>query len=248
LTGLSVKNPALYNILQMNPVQPGSYLMGSSPGEQTRYRNEPQREVTLSRHFELGSFPVTNLIWSLVMEVSLEGEPLLPKPGVSGASWYDAVDFCRRLNELVGLPQAMTQDDKDEWVLDLNSPGFRLPTEAEWEYACRAGTTEATYGPLDDIAWHSDNSGKAFKPVGLKLPNQWGFYDTLGNVWEWCWDWYRERPNSLVTESSLTNPWRVVRGGARDVAPIDVRAARRSGSRPNSRFNYGFRLARSLEF
>jgi len=235
----------LHALLQMIQVQPGTFMMGSPPGEQDRQPNEVQREVTLLRPFELGRFPVTNLIWSLVSGEPLKGEPLLPKTEVS---WSDATEFCRRLNELVGLPQAMSQDDKGKWVLDLNSPGFRLPTEAEWEYACRAGTAEATYGPLDEIAWHSGNSGGSAQPAGLKLPNQWGFYDTLGNVLEWCWDWYESSPSQTIDPMGPNRGvYRVVRGGSWGNDARFARAGYRGGNLPGFRsFSLGFRLAKTL--
>jgi len=241
-----VLNPDLHTLLQMIPVEPGTFMMGTPEGEPGRRSDEEQRETTLSRAFALGRFPVTNLIWSLVTGEPLKGEPLLPKTEVS---WIDAAEFCQRLNNLLGLPQAMTQDDKDEWILDLDSPGFRLPTEAEWEYACRAGTTEARYGPLDDVAWHFSNSGKAIQPVGLKLPNQWGFYDTLGNVLEWCWDWYASSPSQTLDPTGPNRGSnRVLRGGSW----INVAQLVRAGFRGNYFFpgyrsnSLGFRLAKTL--
>jgi len=236
----------LHTLLQMIQVQPGTFLMGLPPGEQDSQPKEDQREVTLSRSFELGKFPVTNLIWTLVMDKPLKGEPLLPKAEIS---WIDSVDFCQRLNKQLGLPQAMIKGSRGEWSLDLDSPGFRLPTEAEWEYCCRAGTTEAAYGPLDDIAWHFRNSGDSAQPVGLKLPNQWGFYDTLGNVWEWCWDWHASSPTQPLdpTGPSLGS-FRVLRGGSWNNGAQFVRAGVRGGNDPGSRFNnLGFRLARSVQ-
>jgi len=242
-----MKDQALYSLLQVLPVQPGTFLMGSPEDEPERNNDEVQRKVTLSRSFELGKFPVTNLIWTLVTGERLEGEPLLPK---SEVSWNGAVEFCRRLNELVGLPQAMTQGARGEWILDLDSPGFRLPTEAEWEYCCRAGTTEAAYGPLDDIAWHFRNSGGSTKPVGLKLPNQWGFYDTLGNVSEWCWDWFDSQPSQALDPAGpATGSNRVLRGGSWINFTSFVRAARRSLNAPGKYSNiYGFRLAKTCKF
>jgi formylglycine-generating enzyme required for sulfatase activity len=228
----------------MISVEPGTFMMGSPEGEQGRSSDEAQRAVTLSRPFELGKFPVTNLVWHLVMDKPLEGDPFLPKVDVS---WLDAAGFCQKLNEEFGLPQTMTKRGKS-WMIDLGSPGFRLPTEAEWEYCCRAGTTEARYGPLEDVAWHEGNSGRQLQPVGLKLPNAWGFYDTLGNAWEWCWDWYNEEllggtdPAGPNTGSS-----RVLRGGSWLRVASNVRAARRNCGDPGfCYFNFGFRLARTL--
>jgi len=240
-----VKDQALYDLLQMIPVEPGTFTMGSPKGEPGRLNNEKQKKVTLSKSFELGRFPVTNMIWSLVMDEPLEGDPLLPKNKVS---WFDAAKFCQRLNEQLGSPQAMTQDVNDEWILDLDSPGFRLPTEAEWEFCCRAGTTEARYGPLGDIAWYFKNSGDSAQPVGLKLPNQWGLYDTLGNVWEWCWDWYESSPTQTLDPAGPSlGSFRVLRGGSWGDDARFARAGYRGINDPVYRnFSLGFRLARTV--
>ncbi len=126
---------------------------------------------------------------------------------------------------------------------------FRLPTEAEWEYACRAGTTSATYGNLDDVAWYENNSGKETHPVGQKQPNAWGLYDMLGNVWEWCQDWYGGYPDGDVIDpvGPSSGSRRVIRGGSWYHFARDVRAARRILDAPGYRNNdLGFRLARSL--
>ena len=239
-----MKDQTLYELLQMVPVQPGTFLMGSPEGEGKIENDERQVEVKLTRHFELGRFLVTDLVWELVMGKSLDGDPYLPK---SSISWFDAVEFCSKLNELLGLPQAMVKVQKG-WHLNPSSPGFRLPTEAEWEYACRAGTTEDRYGFIDDIAWYYNNSGSKVQPIGLKLPNSWGFHDTLGNVLEWCWDWHSEiRINEAYPEGPLKGALRVLRGGSSRFAAFNIRAAKRYPENPKRcHDDFGFRLARTL--
>ena len=125
--------------------------------------------------------------------------------------------------------------------------GFRLPTEAEWEYACRSGTTAPRYGPLEEVAWYLENSGFETHPVGLKAPSPWGLYDMLGNVWEWCAD--GEGPaypfEAPIDPAVYTGPKRNIRGGSWDGAAYSVRAAFRNWSDPGCRDGrLGFRLAR----
>jgi formylglycine-generating enzyme required for sulfatase activity len=238
-----MKDQALYELLQMLPVEPGTFLITLPESAKKAERADGQAEVVLSRPFELGQFPVTNLVWHLVTGEELVNNPFLPK---SSVSWFDAVEFCSKLNELLGLPQAIVARSKRK--IDLNSPGFRLPTEAEWEYCCRAGTTEARYGHLDDIAWHEGNSCGSIQPIGLKLPNAWGFYDTLGNVLEWCWDLHdKKRLGGIDPTGSTTGSDRVLRGGAWNNDASGVRAAWRYYFDSGFRFfNSGFRLARTI--
>jgi formylglycine-generating enzyme required for sulfatase activity len=243
-----MRDQLLYEMLGMIPVSAGTFLMGSSENLQNRrsmlgFGENEIHEVCLTRAFELGRFPVTNLIWSLVTETQIEGDPLHPRTKVS---WYDAVKFCQKLNAQLGLPQAITRSSRDNFDINLNSCGFRLPTEAEWEYCCRAGTPEDRYGPLDDIAWHKGNCSKIIQPVGLKLPNSWGFHDMLGNASEWCWDFFEhsisQKLDPLGPETGFS---RVVRGCRID--PGILFAFNRSFFQPQSGFaSIGFRLARTL--
>lgn len=124
---------------------------------------------------------------------------------VVNVSWPEAVRFCNAASRRDGLrpAYALTSGDEDV-VWDVAADGYRLPTEAEWEYACRAGTSRPRYGPLDDIAWYRHNSSERVHDVGGKRPNAWGLYDTLGNVWEWCWDIY---------DAETYGSYRVLRGG-----------------------------------
>ncbi|GAB3764715.1 formylglycine-generating enzyme family protein [Microlunatus parietis] len=165
------------------------------------------------------------------------GEPDAP---ATELSWLDALDVCNRLSEAAGLrPCYVIAEDRDglDATWDRDADGYRLPTEAEWEYACRAGDTGARYGDLDEIAWHAGNSGGTPHPVGTKEPNAWGLSDLIGNVWEWCWDLFAP---------DLYGPYRVFRGGGWNDQPQACRASCRRKSHPTFRMDdLGFRLARS---
>jgi len=157
---------------------------------------------------------------------------------VEGVAWWDAVRFCNALSRREGLMPAYRLHGDDEAVeWDTSADGYRLPTEAEWEHACRAGTTEARYGPLDEIAWHRGNSDERIHDVGGKQPNRWGLYDMLGNVWEWCWDVY---------DAEVYGTYRVLRGGGWFDERWSCRASVRRRSHPTYQIDdVGFRIARS---
>lgn len=154
---------------------------------------------------------------------------------VEGVSWRDAIRFCNTLSEHAGLASAYRMDG-DDVAWDTSANGYRLPTEAEWERACRAGTTGPRYGALDAIAWYRDNSDGRPHEVGGKEPNPWGLYDTLGNVWEWCWDLY---------DPAVYGTYRVLRGGGWFDEHWSCRASVRWRSHPTHRIDdVGFRIAR----
>ncbi|MFF7487559.1 formylglycine-generating enzyme family protein [Streptomyces luteogriseus] len=163
---------------------------------------------------------------------------------VEGVSWWDAIRFCNALSVHEGLTPAYEVEpgtgsaDGDagaHW--DPDADGYRLPTEAEWEHACRAGGTGPRYGPLDDIAWYRGNSGDRVRPVGGRQPNAWGLYDMLGNVWDWCWDLY---------DAEVYGTYRVLRGGGWSDEHWSCRASVRRRSHPTFRIDdVGFRVARS---
>ncbi|WP_416563401.1 formylglycine-generating enzyme family protein [Nocardia testacea] len=185
--------------------------------------------------YRLGTVPVT-----LSQYAQLTGhrpgdgrEERLP---VDSISWNDAVRFCNALSERDGLtPAYRLGDEKVTWL--GSADGYRLPTEAEWEHACRAGTTGPRYGPLDDIARYRGNSADRLPEVGTRRPNAWGLYDMLGTVWEWCWDFY---------DPDVYGSYRVLRGGGWFDEHWSCRASVRRRSHPTVRLDdIGFRVARS---
>lgn len=186
--------------------------------------------------FLLARYPVTQDLYHAVTGDSPSASPGPRKP-VETVSWEDAIAFCNALSRQRGLSECYTPGP-DGVVCDWAADGYRLPSEAEWEYAARAGTTAVRYGELDEIAWHRANSGAQSHDVGGRQPNAWGLYDMIGNVWEWCWDVYDPR---------VYGPYRVFRGGGWYDAPNACRASCRRRSHPTYRIDdLGFRLARSL--
>jgi len=182
--------------------------------------------------FEISKYQVTQQEYQALTGTNPSTFPG-PNLPVEGVSWNDAQLFCEALNA-----------KKDGYH-------YRLPTEAEWEYAARAGNESARYGSLDDVAWYRDNSGGTTHPVGEKLPNAFGLYDTLGNVWEWVHDWYGADyySNSPGTDppGPVSGEYRVLRGGSwRGVARGLARVSSRYILRPNVRSSVlGFRCARN---
>lgn len=152
-------------------------------------------------------------------------------------TWFDAIALCNALSAAESLQPAYTRAADGRTVTwDPTADGYRLPTEAEWEYACRAGTTSPTYGPLEDIAWTSLDHLAGPQPVGQKKANPWGLHDTLGNVWEWCWDY---------ADPARYGDYRTLRGGGWADEPWSVRASVRRGSAPDAVLeDVGLRMAR----
>lgn len=206
-----------------------AFHMGSPPDEAGRFVDEAQHEVTLSA-YQIGAYPVTQAQWAAVMG-SNPSHFRGPNRPVEQVSWYDAVKFCRRLTRLTG------------------GPAWRLPTEAEWECACRAGTTGPRNGDLGAVAVYGRTAAQGTAAVGTKAPNAWGLYDTLGNVWEWCADWSGPyKGDGVNPKGPGSGECRVFRGGGwYSSSPVYVRGAVRSSYAPAARgSNIGFRCARDL--
>lgn len=271
--------------LKLMPIPAGTFTMGS-PGRQQG--DGPQTRVTISQPFWLGQTEVTQSQWKALMGSDIveqvrrqladdaitrnAGKPLSARDGLNRinisdphelvykiaddvpvywVSWEEAVEFCRRLTERERAANRLPAGHE-----------YRLPTEAEWEYACRAGTTTANYADeLDQIAWYGGwaagrSPGGTAGPytVATKRPNDWGLHDMLGNVWEWCGDWYALKlpggsvrdPRGPAAGSILAagGPGRVIRGGAWIAAPHVISAAGRIWQLPGQRESaLGFRVA-----
>jgi formylglycine-generating enzyme required for sulfatase activity len=197
-------------------VPAGSFMMGSNNGPANE---KPVHQVTIKEGFYMGRYEVTQAEWTKVMGANpsyFKGDRL----PVEQVSWDDAQNFISKLNERAGEFK------------------YRLPTEAEWEYACRAGTRGDYAGDLDKIAWYADNSGKKSHPVGTRQPNAFGLYDMHGNVWEWCRDSYHNSyagaPNDGSEWSSGGEQYfRVLRGGSWSLDPTNLRSAVRRREFPD---------------
>jgi formylglycine-generating enzyme required for sulfatase activity len=225
-------------------IEPGRFVMGSPDDELGRWDGEgPQHQVTIGRGFWLGQTPVTQEFYEAVMGTNpshFQGDGQRP---VENVSWDEAVAFCERLNKIYP---------------ELYDAQVRLPSEAEWEYACRAGTKEALYNGkeltteqgrcpnLDELAWYSANSESTTHPVGEKQPNRWGLYDMLGNVWEWCEDAWHGSYQGAPTDGAAwaaEGSSRVLRGGGWAFGARGCRCAYRINWVRGYRYsNLGFRL------
>jgi formylglycine-generating enzyme required for sulfatase activity len=240
----------------MRWIPAGRFLMGAGADDKEAFEDEkPQHEVTLTRGFWIGETPVTQGQYQAIMgrNPSDFKKAGLDAP-VECVSWYDAAAFANKLSALEGLSACFVESNKKrKGVVNgasdyLGCKGWRLPTEAEWEYACRAGTPTPRYGELDEIAWYGDNSGKTTHPVRQKEANAWGLHDLLGNVWEWCYDRYRAYPKQAATDpvGAATGTHSVRRGGSWYHGAQWVRAADRFRSTPTTRdYKIGFRVVRS---
>lgn len=214
-------------------IPPGEFLMGSPENESGRSDDETQHIVTISKGFWLAKNEVTQAQWKAVMNTNpsrFQGDSL-PVESVSLDDIAGSGGFIEKVNRFAGKEGA-----------------FSLPTEAQWEYACRAGTSGLYAGNLDSLAWYDENSGGKPHPVGLKTPNAWGLHDMHGNVWEWCADWDGPYSESAVADpvGATSGSLRVIRGGCWVNSAIGTRCANRHHIWPNDAYySIGFRVARS---
>jgi formylglycine-generating enzyme required for sulfatase activity/uncharacterized caspase-like protein len=225
--------------LDMVTLPAGSFMMGSPASDPKAQSNEkPQHQVNL-KSFSISKYPVTQEQYQAVIGNNPSNFKNNPRNPVENVSWNEAQEFCKKLSQLTGKK-------------------YRLPTEAEWEYACRAGTQTRFYFGDDDsfleyYGWYGENSGSQTRPAGKKKPNEWGLYDMSGNVWEWCedpsHDSYANKPENIKNNGnaiwlSSDTSLRVLRGGAWDSYPSGCRSAVRNGYDTGvRRRNFGFRLA-----
>jgi formylglycine-generating enzyme required for sulfatase activity len=218
-------------------VSPGTFTMGSPREEPERNKAEgPETRVTFSRGFWLGKTEVTQAQYEAVMGKNPSTfKNVGPAAPVENVSWIDAMAFCRKLNDREAAAGRLPE-----------GYSYTLPTEAQWEFANRAGTTGAYPGEPTAMAWTVGNSdGTTHLVAGLK-PNLWGFYDMSGNVLEWCYDWYGDYPGGSVTDPSgpTHGYYRMARGGSWRTDVLLTRSAARAGGSEGRRdYTIGFRLA-----
>ena len=241
--------------LEMVLIPSGTFMMGSPNNEQDRDSDEgPQHQVTLTKAFYMGKYEVTQAQYQAVMGTNPSNFSGKPNHPVEGVSWYDAVKFCNALSRKENRTPVYNEST---WVADWNVNGYRLPTEAEWEYACRANTTtrfywgdDLNYTQIQDYAWYDGNNNpNGTKEVGLKKPNAWGLFDMSGNVWEWCWNWYGSSydiNDSNDPHGNVSGSFRVRRGGGWSYVSWYCRSAFHNTWWPDFTSNVvGFRMVSS---
>ena len=221
-------------------VKAGTFRMGSA--ESGPNDEKPVHEVKISRGYWMGTCEITQAQWRALMGTDpskYKGDDLL----VEMVSWHETVEFCRKLNQRERKASRLP----DGYV-------YRLPTEAEWEYAARGGTKSKGFmypgsNNPEEVAWHHPGSVDQTHPVGTKRPNELGLYDMAGNVWEWCLDfyapdYYAKAPKAdPVNDNHGDKTYRVCRGGSWGLYPTHCRSAYRGGGTPTGRFySYGFRV------
>jgi formylglycine-generating enzyme required for sulfatase activity len=236
----------LSEALEMIDLPGGRFWMGSAEGDPWAYPDEHPRHEVEVEPFAMARYVVTQKLYREVMN-SDPGDPKGDDLPANNVSWFDAVQFCNALSVRESLLPAYRVRKGEEPAVkrDLTANGFRLPTEAEWEYAARAGTTSAySFGDdgalLGEYGWWDENAEVKLHAVGMRKPNPWGLFDVHGNVYEWCWDMYGPYDKPLPFGSD-----RVVRGGSFwDSEPRDLRSATRNGDPPGDRDeDVGFRCA-----
>lgn len=246
-------------LIPMIFVEGGSFMMGSNDGESNE---KPVHQVKVSS-FLIGKYEVTQKEWAEVMgsnPSNWKGDNL----PVEQVSWYQAVDYCNKRSRKEGLqpcysisgntaPAYWSQGKVD---CDWSANGYRLPTEAEWEYAARGGNKSKGYkysgsNDIGSVAWYGSNSGSKTQIVGTKQPNELGIHDMSGNVWEWCWDWY---DSGYYGKSQSSDPigagsgsFRVLRGGSWFYYGSYCRVAFRCNNYSVSYDYYGFRVSRAIK-
>ncbi|TXR98489.1 formylglycine-generating enzyme family protein [Bacillus sp. SH7-1] len=200
-----------------------------------RIKKEWQVQI---KPFLLAKYVVTMELYDAITNSTCNDYKNSNKPVVN-ISWHDAITFCNSLSKTAGLTEFYSiQDEGKKVSCNLHSNGYRLPSDAEWQYACKAGTPGYTYGELQKIAWYNENSNGQIQDVGKKEPNAWGLYDMLGNVWEWCYDLYDEK---------VYGSYRIFRGGSWAEEARGCGATCRRRSHPTFHIDdLGFRLARSI--
>jgi Uncharacterized conserved protein len=242
-------------------VEGGTFQMGSINGEN---HERPVHTVTV-KSFSISKYEVTQKEWYEIMGTTIRQQRDMADKSLSiygegdnypmyYVNWYEVVEYCNRRSIKEGLTPAY-RSTGDNIICDWNANGYRLPTEAEWEFAAKGGTKEyitteySGSNSVGAVAWYESNSNNSTHPVGTKAANNLGIYDMSGNVWEWCWDWYGDYTSSSQTDprGAVSGTLRVLRGGGWGSSAAYIRSACRYIIRAPSYRGYfiGFRLVRS---
>ena len=233
----------------MVQISAGTFMMGASERDtEARVDARPRHKVTLTKDFWMGKYPVTQELWESVMGANPSRFKGSNRP-VEQVSWFSVVEFCNKLSELEGLEPVYTVNGRNV-TCNWSAKGYRLPTEAEWEYSACAGQRVQYAGSnnVGEVAWHYDNSGRETHPVGQKSPNNWGMYDMSGNVWEWVWDSWSDYDSSpLLDPRGPVNGFeRLYRGGSSFNYDREILLVNRFGNKPTYTSSFlGFRLCRT---
>jgi formylglycine-generating enzyme required for sulfatase activity len=209
--------------------------------------------VVISIPFLMGKYEVTQKQYSDVIGSNPSSFVLSDNHPVENVDWLDAIKFCNELSSKKGYELCYRIGTDSTWQCDFDKNGYRLPTEAEWEYACKAGTTTDYYSgttesELATIAWYRNNSENKTHQVGLKVANAFGLYDMSGNVNEWCWDWHTENISGPIQDprGPYSGIYKAVRGGSWSDGTSSCVSADRKNSKPTTKHNrLGFRIART---
>ncbi len=251
------KNP----LLEMIRVEGGTFMMGSKDDNRIAENDEQKQHEVKVNSFEINKLEVTVWEWKDYCQKTKKKLPQKPSWGwndnypITNVTWNDAVAYCNWLSKLDGLKPAYTIAGPN-FVCDYTANGYRLPTEAEWEFAAKGGAKSkgsvfAGANNSSDIAWFIKNSERRPHAVGTKLPNELGIYDFSGNVWEWCGDWYNKDYYKSEDGNNPKGPLRgekkSVRGGSWDSQENYLRTSNRISTSPDKTNEfYGFRLARTI--
>ena len=242
-------------------IQGGTFKMGSKDSDGLADVDEQKEHTVNLNTFEISKFEVTVWEWKQFIKDNKMKMPVKPTWGwqdnypINGVTWNEAIAYCNWLSKKEKLQPVYTKKGPN-FICNFKANGYRLPTEAEWEFAAKGGASSKSFkysgsNNLDDVAWHKNKSKGTPHTIGTKLPNELGLYDMSGNVWEWCWDWYNK---DFYKQEKGENPRgpemgdrRSVRGGSWDSQPNYVRPANRISTEPNKTHEfYGFRVARTI--
>lgn len=241
---------AIETVLEFVEIPAGSFIMGKDVDDP--WDVAPAHQITIDFNFYMSTTEITQEQWKTVMAGSnpSKKEYIGDNKPVQQVTWHRAVEFCNRLSEMENLEKCYTINGT-EVTCDFSKNGWRLPTEAEWEYCCRAGNTGdfGGSGNIDEMGWSNENSGNDIHDVAQKKANDFGLYDMHGNVYEWCWDWYE---TDYYSKSPEVNPKgsdeeieKVLRGGSFINNPeLCTSWIRKSASPTLFNYNWGFRVVK----